>query len=100
MKKEKRTAKKGASSSAKTVSPVAIRGKMPKKCGANDQKSLFAQISHVILGIGLLLVVVSIIYSTAIVIIGMNSVESRILLVPQVVFALVILVKAFSKLNK
>lgn len=100
MKKEKKTVKKSASSSVKTAKPVVVQGKTPKKCGANDQKSLFAQIAHVILGIGQLLVVVSIIYSTAIVIIGMNSVESRILLVPQVVFALVILVKAFSKLNK
>lgn len=60
----------------------------------------FAEIWRVILGIGQLLVVVSIIYSTAIVIIGVNSAESKILLVPQVVFALAILVKAFSKLNK
>jgi hypothetical protein len=60
----------------------------------------FAEIWRVILGIGQLLVVVSIIYSTAIVMIGVNSAESKILLVPQVVFALAILVKAFSKLNK
>jgi hypothetical protein len=60
----------------------------------------FAEIWRVILGIGQLLVVVSIIYSTAIVMIGVNSAESKILLVPQAVFALAILVKAFSKLNK
>jgi hypothetical protein len=60
----------------------------------------FAEIWRVILGIGQLSVVVSIIYSTAIVMIGVNSAESKILLVPQVVFALAILVKAFSKLNK
>ena len=71
-----------------------------RKSSQKSKNIPFAEIWRVILGIGQLLVVVSIIYSTAIVMIGVNSAESKILLVPQVVFALAILVKAFSKLNK
>lgn len=56
--------------------------------------------NRAILGIGLLLVVVSITYSTAVIFIGVNSIESRIALAPQVVFAVTILIKAFSKLYR
>lgn len=53
-----------------------------------------------IMGIGHLLVVVSIAYSTAVVLIGVDSIESKIALVPQATFGLFILFKAFSKLYK
>lgn len=53
-----------------------------------------------ILGIGLLLVVVSIAYSTSVIYIGVDSSASRIALFPQVLFALLTLFKAFSKLYK
>lgn len=54
--------------------------------------------NHVILGIGLLLVVVSIAYSTSVIFIGVDSLASRIALLPQVIFAFGILVFAFSKI--
>lgn len=53
-----------------------------------------------ILGIGLLLVVVSIGYSTSVIFDGVDSIQSRIALLPQVVFAVLTLFKAFSKLYK
>lgn len=56
--------------------------------------------NRAILGIGILLVIVSIAYSTSVIFIGVDSLESRIALLPQVVFALVISIKAFSKLYK
>lgn len=56
--------------------------------------------NRAILGIGLLLVVVSIAYSTSVIYIGVDSSASRIALLPQVTFALFTLFRAFSKLYK
>lgn len=53
-----------------------------------------------ILGIGLLFVVVSIIYSTYVVRTFVDSTASLVALAPQVIFAVCILVKAFSKIYK
>lgn len=61
--------------------------------GSGDSK-------RAILGVGYLLVVVSIAYSTAVILIGVDSIESKIALLPQVFFAGAILLKAFSKLYK
>ena len=55
---------------------------------------------NVIMGIGQLFVVVSIAYSTSVVLMGIDSVVSKIILFPQVVFATYILLKAFSGLYK
>lgn len=65
-----------------------------------DRELAKQQRNRGILGIGQLLVVVSIIYSTAVVSIGVDSQASKIALFPQSVFALIILTKAFSKLYK
>ena len=56
--------------------------------------------NRAIMGIGQLLVVVSIAYSTAVIFIGVDSMASKIALLPQVVFASFILLKAFSRLYK
>lgn len=53
-----------------------------------------------ILGIGLLFVIVSIAYSTYITILFVNNSTSIIALIPQVLFATITLLKAFSKLYK
>lgn len=53
-----------------------------------------------IIGICQLFVVVSIIYSTAIILMGVDSQASKAVLLPQFVFALIITFKAFSKLYK
>lgn len=58
------------------------------------------QQKNVIMGICQLLVVVSIAYSSTIVYVGVNSLASKVALAPQVIFALIILVKSFSKLYK
>lgn len=73
---------------------------VPKKGTKSRVKKDNKPTNNAILGICQLLVVVSITYSTAVILIGVDSVESRIALVPQVVFALAILIKAFSKLYK
>lgn len=74
--------------------------KKAKKSAKVNKKTTKKQRNHAILGIGQLLVVVSIAYSTAVIFIGVDSLESRIALLPQVVFATITLLKAFSKLYK
>lgn len=59
-----------------------------------------AQRNRGIIGIGQLFVVVSITYSTAVILMGVDSVESKVALLPQASFALAILFKAFFKLYK
>lgn len=74
--------------------------KKAKKRTKAEQEQLKQQNKNAILGIGLLLVVVSIAYSTSVIYIGVDSDASRLALLPQVVFALATLFKAFSKLYK
>ena len=74
--------------------------KKVKKPTKLEQGQAKRERNNVIMGIGQLLVFVSIAYSTTVIFIGIDSPESRVALLPQAVFALVILVKAFSKLYK
>lgn len=124
--KSKKTAKSNPKKAAKTVNKQKIdlkkRFEDSKKAARgffdNTKKSLFAkrkkakkptkaqkkieqeQRKRGILGIGLLLVVASIAYSTSVIFIGVDSSASRIVLFPQALFALITLVRAFSKLYK
>lgn len=61
-------------------------------------KSFIKFIKNVIMVVGQLLIVVSISYSTTVVLIGIDSMESKISLAPQVLCALIILFKLSSKL--
>lgn len=74
--------------------------KKAKKLTKTERKFLRQQNLRAILGIGLLLVIVSIAYSTTVIFIGVDSSASRLALLPQVVFALYTLIKAFSKFYK
>ena len=74
--------------------------KNAKKLTKNQQKEVVQQRKNVIMGIGLLLVIVSIIYSTYIVRTFVNTGGSLVALAPQVIFAVATLIKAFSKLYK
>ena len=55
---------------------------------------------HAILGIWSLLVVVSIAYSTSVIFVGVGTIESKVALIPQALFGLYTLFKAFSNLHK
>ncbi len=81
----------------KKVSP---HRKKAKKLTKIEKKAIREQNMRGILGIGLLFVVVSITYSTYVIFNGVSSTASRVMLVPQVVFALLTLFKAFSKIYK
>lgn len=74
--------------------------KKAKKPTKAEQKLVKQQRNRGILGIGLLLVVVSIIYSTSVIFIGVSSTISKIALFPQALFAFLTLIKAFSKIYK
>lgn len=74
--------------------------KKAKKLTKIERENAKNQRNRGIMGIGQLLVVVSIAYSTAVILIGVGSLASIIALIPQVIFALVTLIKAFSKLYK
>jgi hypothetical protein len=74
--------------------------KISKSAAALAKKEQREQQKRAILGIGLLLVIVSIIYSTTVVREFVNSTASLVALAPQVIFAVIILVKAFSKIYK
>ncbi len=74
--------------------------KSVKKVTKKQQKLNREQQMRGILGIGLLFVVVSITYSTYVIFNGVDSSASRLLLAPQVFFALYTLFKAFSKIYK
>ena len=71
--------------------------KKAKKPTRLEKKTMQHERNRVILGIGLLLVVVSITYSTSVILLGVDSIGSKIALLPQVAFALLISIKAFSK---
>lgn len=74
--------------------------KMTKKERENARLASIEQGKRGIIGIGQLLVVMSIIYSTTVIFIGVNSIASRIALAPQVAFAAIILLRAFFRLYK
>ncbi len=86
----------------KTIKTRVNRVKNSKKTTRKTTKAqreiLQNQRKRVIMGVGLLMVVVSITYSTYVVRTFVNGGESLIILAPQVVFAATTLVKAFSKL--
>lgn len=84
----------------KIVKKAKHLSKKRKKSTKIDQKLAQNRRNHVILGLGQLFVVVSIIYSTFIVRTFVDTDISLIALAPQVIFALCILLKAFSKLYK
>jgi len=74
--------------------------KTAKKMTKIEQKAVIQQRKNGIMGIGLLFVIVSIIYSTYVVRTFVDTGLSFLALTPQVVFATYILIKAFSKLYK
>ena len=74
--------------------------KTSKKLSKSEQADINRQRRDGILGIGQLFVVVSIAYSTSVIFEGVDSLESKLVLVPQAIFALFTLLKAFSKLYK
>lgn len=82
------------------VKKVYHPSKKGKKLTKIERENAKIQRNRGIMGVGQLLVVVSIAYSTAVILIGVGSLASIIALLPQVVFALVTLIKAFSKLYK
>lgn len=84
----------------KNLKPKKKPVKLSKKAQQEQKKLNRQQQMRGILGIGLLFVVVSITYSTYVIYNGVSSSASRVMLVPQVVFALLILFKAFSKIYK
>ena len=79
---------------------IGIRGKKTKKVTKTQKKFEREQQLRGILGIGLLFVVVSIIYSTYIIFNGISSTASKVMIIPQATFAVLILYKAFSKIYK
>lgn len=99
----KKGSKKDTPSSTNIFRRSALELKPAKKVTnntKNERKISLQQKFRVILGIGLLFVVVSIIYSSYVIFNGVDSSASRVLLIPQVVFALTTLFKAFSKIYK
>ena len=82
------------------VKKVYHPSKKGKKLTKIERENAKNQRNRGIMGVGQLLVVVSIAYSTAVILIGVGSLASIIALLPQVIFALVTLIKAFSKLYK
>ena len=88
----------------KGVFTLAKKTKTPKKPAkklTKAQKELNkAHRKHVIMGIGLLLVFVSICYSTSVTLTLVDSKVSLLAIAPQVIFAGYIILKAFSKLYK
>lgn len=81
-------------------SKLKLHRKPSKKLSKDDKKALREQQKRGILGIGLLFVVVSIAYSSYVILNGVDSIASKVMLVPQVAFALRSLIKAFSKIYK
>lgn len=82
------------------IAKMKITRKKSKKLTKADKKLAREQFLRGIMGIGLLFVVVSIAYSTAVIFIGVDSIASKIALLPQVIFALYTLYKAFSQFYK
>lgn len=82
------------------VNKVTHPSKKSKKPTKAELELAKKQYDNAIIGIGLLLVVVSIAYSTSVILLGVDSLGSKIALLPQAIFALVISIKAFSRLYK
>lgn len=80
------------------VNKVKIPRKKGKKLTKAQQIAAKEQRKSGIMGIGLLLVVVSIAYSTSVIFIGADSFASKLSLIPQALFAAITLFKAFSKI--
>jgi len=74
--------------------------KKAKKTTKVERALILQQRKNGILGIWLLLVVVSIAYSTSVTRTFVNSNASLIALAPQAIFAIITIVKSFSKLYK
>lgn len=82
------------------VKKVSHPKKKSKKVTKLERQKAKIRRNRGIMGIGQLLVVVSIIYSTSIIFIGIDTLGSKIALLPQIIFALIILIKAFFTLYK
>lgn len=82
------------------LKPAKKPSKLSKKAQKEQKKAVREQHKRGILGLGLLFVIVSIAYSSYVIFNGVHSTASRVMLVPQVVFALLTLIKAFSKIYK
>lgn len=82
------------------INKMKTNRKKSKKLTKAEKKLAREQFLRGIMGIGLLFVVVSIAYSTAVIFIGVDSLASKIALLPQVIFALYTLYKAFSQFYK
>ena len=54
-------------------------------------------ISDKIVGISLLLVVLSIAYTTTVIFMGTDGIEAKVLTTPQIIFAVVLALKQFTK---
>lgn len=80
--------------------PYKLKKSNKKRLTKVEKAEARLQQRRAILGVGLFLVVVSIAYSTSVILIGVDSIESKIALVPQVVFAAITSLIAFSKLYK
>jgi hypothetical protein len=74
--------------------------KISKAAAKIKKQQYYEQLNHGIIGLGLLLVIVSITYSTVIVREFVDTTVSLLAIAPQVVFAIAISIKAFSKLYK
>lgn len=96
MKTKLASAKKSVVAKFKKVKPLKSNKKLTKAQRLERKQRR----NNVIMGIGLLLVIVSIAYSTTVVRYFVDSPETLIFLAPQVVFAIMIIFKAFSKLYK
>lgn len=82
------------------VKKVSHRSKKTKKMTKLERQNAKNMVMNGIMGVGQLLVVVSIAYSASVIFIGIDTLVSKIALLPQVIFALVISIKAFIALYK
>jgi hypothetical protein len=82
------------------VNKVVHPSKKAKKLTKIQREMVKIQRNRGIMGIGLLLVVVSIAYSTTVILLGVSSIASKIALLPQIIFAAVTIIIAFYKLYK
>lgn len=91
---------KGSEKFHSVVNKVLHPNKKTKKLTKNEREMIKNARKNVILGIGLLLTVVSIAYSTYMTNLFVDGVFMIVALAPQVIFAAIILIKAFSKIYK
>lgn len=86
------------------VFTLATKVKSPKKSAKKLTKAQKKENKEhrlrVIMGIGLLLVVVSIGYSTTVILTLVDSIVALLVLTPQIAFAVITIFKAFSKIYK